>query len=261
MISAIFFTVYIAYVVLLSIFIQPLYLIPVWLITGIVAAGIFLLVFIYINFIWMSRVSPMNKFKNYMARSLAFFIDTFVLRIRIDVQGKENIPKTGRLTTYANHKSNADPIPILQLMNRPTTFTPKSEVMSYPFIGRYLRYVGAFVIDRQSDRNTAKNLVNAIKLAKQGMNTLIFPEGGIKSRLDEQMVQMRPGAYKVATKAKTDILIISMKNMTQLPYNWPWKKTKLKIKIHPVIKYDEIKDYSTAELAKLVFDKVNADFE
>jgi len=261
MISAIFFSVYIIYVVLLSILVPSLYLIPVWLITGLVAAGLFLVIFLYTNFIWMSRVSPLNKLKNYMARSLAFFVNVFALRICIDVQGKENIPKTGRLTTYANHKSNIDPAPILQLMNRPTTFTPKSEVMSYPFIGKYLRYIGAFVIDRSNDRNTAKNLVQAIKLAKEGMNTLIFPEGGIKSREDEQMVQMRPGAYKIVTKAKTDILIISMKNMTRLPYNWPWKKTRVKIKIHPVIKYEDIKDLSTAELAKLVFDKVNADFE
>jgi 1-acyl-sn-glycerol-3-phosphate acyltransferase len=209
----------------------------------------------------MAYVSPLNKLKNYMARSLAFWVDTFVLRIKLDVEGKENIPKGGRLTTYANHKSLADPIPILQLMNRPTTFTPKSEVMHYPFIAKYLRYTGAFVIDRQNDRNTARNLVGAIKLAKQGMNTLIFPEGGIKSREDEHMVQMRPGAYKLATKAKTDILVISMKNITQLKHNWPWKTTWLKIKIHPVIKYDDIKDLKTADLAQMVFDKVNADFD
>ncbi len=261
MISAIFVISYLAYVLLLSFFVHIPFLIPVWIITGYIVGVLMVILFIVINFIWMRKASPMNKFMNYMAESIAYFVDRFVLRIKLEVEGRENIPKDGLITTYVNHKSLLDPVPLRELFRRATTFTPKSEVMGWPVIGQYLKYLGALSIDRSSDRNTARGLVEAIKHAKSGMNYIIFPEGGIKSREDERMVQMRPGAYKIPMKAKTDILVVSMKNMTQVRFRWPWKATVIKAKVHPVIPYETFKDMPTSELAQIVFDKVNGDFE
>ncbi len=261
MITALFIILYLAYVVCLSVFVPILYLIPVWIITGYPIALLLILLFIWINFIWMRKVKPTNKPMNDMAQSIAFFVDHFVCRIKLDVTGRENIPLDGRLTTYVNHKSLLDPVPVRELFDRPTTFTPKSDVMGWPMVGQFLRYLGALSIDRSSDRNTARGLVEAIKNAKDGMNYVIFPEGGIKSREDERMVAMRPGAYKIPMKAKTDILVVSMKNMTKVHKRWPWRRTVIKVNVHPVIKYDDFKDLSTVDLAQKVFDMVNRDFE
>ncbi len=261
MISLIFFAFYIAYVVLLSIFVPIVYLIPVWIITGYPVALLFIIGFIYVNFIWMRNVKPMHKPMNDFAHSIAYFVDRFVVRIKLEVEGRENIPLDGKLTTYVNHKSLLDPVPLRELFPRPTTFTPKSEVMKWPIIGKFLGYLGALSIDRSSDRNTARGLIEAIKHARDGMNYIIFPEGGIKSREDERMVAMRPGAYKIPMKAKTDILVVSLKNMTQVHKRWPWRRTVVKATVHPVIKYDEFKDLATADIAQKVFDIVNKDFE
>jgi len=261
MITALFLIIYVAYVVLLSIYVPLLYLIPVWLITGYAVALALVVLIVYVNYIWMSRTSALNKFKNYIAHSIIFLLNHFFVRIKLDIEGKEYIPKDGRITTYANHKSLLDPLVMFELIKRPISFTPKSEVMSWPFLGKYLKYLGSMVIDRSSDRNTARGLVDAIHLAKQGMNYIIFPEGGIRTREVEKMVEMRPGAYKVAMKAKTDLLIVTLKNMTQIHKRSPWRKTTIKVIVHPVVPYDTIKDMNSQEIAQMVFDIVNKDFE
>ncbi|MFA6800516.1 MAG: lysophospholipid acyltransferase family protein [Acholeplasmataceae bacterium] len=262
MISAVFLISFFAFAIGMYLWIPLWYLIPIWIVIGYPIGILVMLLFVYINFIWMSKTKPTNKLKNYMAHSITFLINHFIFRVRVNVEGRENIPKNDRLlTTYANHKSLLDPFPIMEVLKRPTTFTPKSEVMSYPLIGKYLKYLGSFVIDRSSDRNTAKGLVNAIRNAKDGMNYVIFPEGGIRTRENEQMVEMRPGAYKLAMKAKTDLLVISMKNMTQIHKRFPWRSTKIYMKIHPVIPFEDIENLSTADIAKMVYDLVNSDFK
>ncbi len=259
MISAVFLIAYIAFVVLMSMIVENLLFLPIWIISGYIVGIVFVVLFLYLNFIWMAFTSPMNKMKTYIARSISVWMMRFVLRIKLTVEGKENIPLEGKVTTFANHKCNVDPAPILALMHRPTSFTPKSSVMKYPFLGKFLKYMGALPIDRSSTRNIAKSLVGAVKLAKEGMNFIVFPEGGIKSRLVDEMVDMRPGAYKIALKAQTDLCLLSITQMRQVKYNWPWKRTHVHVKVHPVIHYETIKDLNSTEVAKKVFDKINKD--
>ncbi len=262
MLTLLFLVIYVSMIVGVYLWTHLWYLIPVAIIIGYPLALAVVILLIYINFPWMAKTKPTNKLKNDIAYQIIYLVNHFFIRIKLDVEGRENIPPRGTLlTTYANHKSLLDPLPIIELLKRPTTFTPKSEVMSYPLLGKYLKYLGSMVIDRSSDRNTAKGLVEAIKNAKDGMNYLIFPEGGIRTREVEHMVEMRPGAYKLGMKAKTNMLVISMKNMTQIPKRWPFKSTVIKMKVHPLIRYEDIKDMQTSDIAQMVYDMVNGDFE
>lgn len=257
MVSAIFLISYIAYVLLLSLSIDSLILIPVWIISGYVVAVLSTIICLYLNFIWMAHTSSMHKMKTYLGRSIALWLARFVIRVKLTYEGLEHIPLDGKITTFANHKSQIDPMAVLAVMPRPTSFTPKSSVLKFPFLGKFLKYTGAMPIDRSSTRNTAKSMVNAVKLARKGMNFLVFPEGGIKSRITDQMVDMRPGAYKIALKAETDLLLMSIKHMRAVKYRWPWHKTNVHVIVHPVIKFDEIKDLNSTEVAQKVFDIIN----
>ena len=63
-------------------------------------------------------------------------------------------------------------------------------------------------INRSSDRDAAKSIVEGIKFMKEGNGIILFPEGGIKTREVEQMVSIKPGAYKLATKSEAIICLI-----------------------------------------------------
>ncbi len=261
MISTIFFIFWISYVTLMSINISNYYLIPVWIVTGFLVALIGIVIFVAINvYTWFPLTKVDNKWKYKMTRSIAIFLNIFVLRLRLDIEGRENIPSEGRLTTYSNHKSYADPIIIEHIIKRATTYTPKTGVYKLPIIKTWLKSIGAFPIDRQSHRNTARAMVDAIKVVKSGMNMAIFPEGGIKDRLDNRMVEMRAGAYKVAMKAKADLLPITLMNTPDIKHRAPWRSTYIKAIVHPVVPYEKIKDMSTTEVGAYIFDIINKPF-
>ena len=145
----------------------------------------------------------------------------------------------------------------MEVISRPTSYTPKMSVYKLPIMHKLLTSVGAFPIDRSSDRNTARAMVDAIKVVKQGVAMVIFPEGGIKDRNDIKMVAMRAGAYRLGMKAEANLLPISIEGSTKIKHNIPFKITKIKVTIHELIMYEDVKDLKTADLADKVFHIIN----
>lgn len=234
-----------------------IYYLPLWLIVSIIAALLMTLLFVIIQLPVFKRTKLLNKYKVYTYKSVAYFLNRFIFRIKLEIIGRENIPKSGALTIYANHKSYADPVIIMEAINRPTSFTPKMSVYKAPFMHQMLASLGAFPIDRSSDRNTARAMVSAIKVVKQGMAMVIFPEGGIKDRQDIKMVAMRAGAYRLGVKAEANMLPVSIHGSTMIKHNLPFKRTKIIVTIHELIKYEDVKGLKTADLADKVFHIIN----
>jgi len=261
MVSFVFLLTFLASTFFLTIWVGNFYLIPIWIIASYLIGILGVFLFLYANLPIMKRTDVTNKYKNYLSKSISFFMNRFVLRIRLTVEGIENVPKGGILTIYANHKSYADPFIVAEATQYPVTFTPKMPVYKIPLLGRWLKYLGSFPIDRSSDRNTARAMVDAIKVVKKGMGMVIFPEGGIKDRNDEKMVAMRAGAYRVAMKAGADMLPISLQNTTNIKYRAPFRPTHVKVVIHPVIRYEDIKHLSTTEIADKMFHIINNHLE
>jgi len=233
------------------------YWIILWFILGAVASFLGTVLIILAHFPYMKYTKFSNKYKYYLSRSTSHWLIIFFMRLKIEIKGKEHIPNEGPLCVYANHKSYADPFIVFEFMRRPTTFTPKMSVYKAPLIGLWLKYLGAFPIDRSSDRNTARAMVDAIKVIKDGMAMAIFPEGGIKDRNDEKMVAMRAGAYRVAMKAGADLLPVSIQGTTLIKHRAPWRRTKIQVLIHPVVKYETIKEKTTSEVADFMFHIIN----
>lgn len=257
MISFIYLLFWGLYVYMMSVQVASSFWIILWVLTGAVVSFIATVIFILLHFPFMKWTKVTNPYKYYITRSTSHWLVVFFMRLKINVKGKENIPKDGLVCVFANHKSYADPFIVFEFMNRPTTFTPKMSVYKAPLIGLWLKYLGAFPIDRSSDRNTARAMVDAIKVIKQGMAMTIFPEGGIKDRNDEKMVAMRAGAYRVAMKAGADLLPVSIQGTTQIKHRAPWRVSKINVVIHPVVHYEDIKEKTTTEVAELMFHRIN----
>ena len=258
MISILFMLFWVSFTVLFSLFVnQNPWFILLWTLLGFITAFFLVIIFMVAHFPYMKRVKVTDRYKYYLCRSTSHWLIVFFMRLKIKVTGKENIPKDGVLTIYANHKSYADPFIIFDIMDRPTTFTPKMGVYKLPLISNLLKYLGAFPIDRSSDRNTARAMVEAIKVVKQGMAMTIFPEGGIKDRDDEKMVAMRAGAYRLAMKAEANLLPISIKGTSEIKKRAPFRSTRIDVHIHPVVPYETIKDKTTADVADMMFKIIN----
>ncbi|MDY0339157.1 MAG: lysophospholipid acyltransferase family protein [Acholeplasmataceae bacterium] len=261
MMTLIFFLSYFGFVLMMGLLIDIPYLIPLWILIGPIIGILMVILFIVINLPIFKVTSYTNRYKFYVAKSTSIFLNHVLLRLNIEITGQENIPKDGLLTIYANHKSYADPFIIYEGMTRAMTFTPKMGVYKIPILHKWLKYLGAFPIDRTSDRNTAKAMGEAIKVVKTGMGMMIFPEGGIKDRDDEKMVAMRAGAYRVAMKAGANLLPVSIIGTTQIKKRAPFRASHIKLIFHPLVTYESVKDKTTAEIAEQMFYIINDKLE
>ena len=234
------------------------YLIPLYVVLGYFIGVLILVIILILLMPIMSITKTDASFKKNLAKSYATFINIFLLRAIVTSEGKLNIPKTGKLTIYANHKSQTDPILIMPKFNRNVAFTPKISLYKIPLLSNLMNYIGCLPIDRDDNRRTAKTMIEAIKSVENGHAFLIFPEAGIKSRETEKMLEVRGGAFKIGTKAESDFLPITIKGATKFPKRKWWKFVRIHIVIHPVIKYENVKDLNTIELGDKILEIINS---
>lgn len=94
---------------------------------------------------------------------------------RIEVLGRENIPREGGVLICSNHIDNLDPPVVGVTSPRPIHFMAKAELFKVPVLGWILPNVNAFPVKRGvSDR---ESLRTALKVLKEGKVLGIFPEG------------------------------------------------------------------------------------
>ncbi|HWO75848.1 MAG TPA: lysophospholipid acyltransferase family protein [Bacillus sp. (in: firmicutes)] len=94
---------------------------------------------------------------------------------RIQVIGKENIPKEGGVLLCSNHISNLDPPVVGITCPRPISFMAKAELFDAPIFGTILKKVHAFPVKRgMSDREALRT---GLKALKDGHVLGLFPEG------------------------------------------------------------------------------------
>ena len=227
-----------------------------WIPLGILSGLLLLICLVLLYFSIAAKTKPTKKFKHFILRNACFLAIKF-LHIKLDVIGLENIPNE-TFVVYANHKSNMDPILIYYPMKKSCSAVGKKSLFKHPVMKLIADTYGAVSIDRENDREAAKSIVTAIKRVKAGLSMIIFPEGGIKTRDTDEMVNLRAGAYKLAIKSEAPILPVSIVNSSNISKKKFFKKIVIKIVYHKPIYKDEYKDFNTTELGQKVEQIINS---
>lgn len=256
MATFIFLMAFITYTILLSLNISY-YLIPLWIIIAYIL-GFVTVIIIYIVHLPIVIILPStHPYKFYLLKSIAKLVNHFVIRLKVSVKGLENIPKTGKLVIYANHKSYSDGFALLEVFPRPMTFTPKKSVMRIPIVGRWLKSYDVFPINRKNPRETFESMEFALDTVKKGLVVSFFPEGTIQYRYNPLVTEMKSGAFKLAQKAESDILVVRFDGNDLTKHRTPFRSTKRSLTIFPVINFESIKHMSSHEIAALVMHTIN----
>ncbi|MFC0470308.1 lysophospholipid acyltransferase family protein [Halalkalibacter kiskunsagensis] len=94
---------------------------------------------------------------------------------KVEVVGKENIPKDGATILCCNHIHNFDPPLLGAYINRQLHYMAKQELFEMPILKGLLPKLGAFPVRRgMSDKQAIRT---AMKLLKEGHMIGLFPEG------------------------------------------------------------------------------------
>lgn len=191
----------------------------------------------------------LDSFNHHFGNSL-LRLAIHLLRVKVIVTGRENIPE-GKFVFVGNHQENEDVIIVKQIFNNhPINFIAKETVFNMPIIGKWITLLGNIPISKFADRSAAESIVKAIKQFKHGNSIGVFPEG--KRSFSNEMIEFKPGAFKLAMKPQADILIGTLYDFVKIRKRTIFRRKKIYVHIHPLLKYEEYKDLSSHELSDKV---------
>jgi len=199
-----------------------------------------------------------SAFNHNFANSWLNFI-IHLLRVKVIISGKENIPNH-KFVLIGNHQENYDIIILKPIFKKnKINFIAKESLMTVPIIGKWIILLGNIPISRYADRSAAESIVKGIKQVKAGMTMGIFPEG--RRSFGNKLIDFKPGAFKLAMKPKADILIVTIFNFSNVLKGYPFKKQKVYVHIHELLKYEDYKALSSIELAQKVKREIQAQLD
>ncbi len=126
--------------------------------------------------------------------------------IRVTVKGLSNL-EPGRSYIYmVNHMSNFD-IPVLQAF-LPVQFRwlAKAELYKIPVFGYAMKRAGYISIDRSDRKSAIESLNKAVKIVRDGISVVIFPEG-TRSRT-HNLQPFKKGGFFLAVDSGAPIIPI-----------------------------------------------------
>lgn len=231
-----------------------------WIPLGFIAGW---LIWVMIIFIVFYPILRFTKTKSHLKHEIIYqfceFCNMF-FRLKIKIVGRENIP-TETFVVYANHKSMLDVSVVYQAFHKVMSAVAKNTLDKVKIIHMFMQTAEVVPLDRKNERQGVKDLLRAIKLVSDGYNFMIFPEGGIKTRETEKIIEIKPGAFKLATKPGASIVPVSIIGTSQCKTKSPWHKVRVKVIIHKPIKKEEYENMTTQEIGEKVVEIINSGIE
>ena len=125
---------------------------------------------------------------------------------RVEVSGKENVPRRGPLIIAANHFNNADPPILGAAVPRRLSFMAKHEMFQWPVLGLAARLGGAFPVRRSEADLGALRKASAV--LRRGEALAMFPEGTRST--DARLHKAHPGTALLALRSEAPVLPVAI---------------------------------------------------
>ena len=173
-------------------------------------------------------------------------------KTNIKVINPENLPEEGPCVYVSNHQSYADILVLLNVIKHQTGFIAKEELASIPVFSKWILRIGSLFILRGDARESLKTISEGVDMIKDGYSLVIFPEG-TRSR-GGQMGEFKPGSLKLATKAKTVVVPLTINGSYKM-YAEPGQITKnvtIEITVHKPVDTSQMDRKELAGLSEVL---------
>lgn len=138
--------------------------------------------------------------------ALALVKAIVLVLVRVEVAGKENMPRQGPLIVASNHFNNADPPLLGATLPRRLVFMAKHEMFQWPVLGLMTRLAGAFPV-RRSEADLGA-LREATSVLRRSQVLAMFPEG-TRSK-DGKLHKAEPGTALLALRSEVPVLPVAI---------------------------------------------------
>ena len=184
--------------------------------------------------------------------NMASVIGLWFLRIRVNVNGTEKLPRGQKLLFVGNHCSNFDPIITwYALRDWKISYISKAGNFKLPFFGRIIRRCCFMVIDRESPRKAINTIHRAGELLKSGeVSVGVYPEG-TRSKTGE-LLPFHSGVLKIAQKGNSAIAVVAINGTEKIHKNYPFHSSHVELTVLDVIPAEKVAVTRTNELCDTV---------
>ena len=144
---------------------------------------------------------------------------TLKILFRLEVKGKDNIPKRGGVILAAHHESFLDPVVAGTASPRQIYFLAREELFQLGFFSWIIKHLNTIPVSReQLQMSTAKK---SLKILREGKVLLLFPEG---TRSDaDTIAEGKRGVGLIAEHVNVPVIPVFIKGSGQaLPKNKKW---------------------------------------
>jgi 1-acyl-sn-glycerol-3-phosphate acyltransferase len=167
-----------------------------------------------------------------LLRLAARAIIPFVAKLR--VEGLEQVPRQGGVILAPNHINWVD-IPLVAYpVPRVTHFMAKAELFGVPFLGGFIRVMGAFPVRRGEGDREALRI--AERLLAEGELVTIFPEG---HRSEERaLIEAHTGVALIALRAGVPVVPVAIWGSEQTFHDgrYLWRRPTITIRYGAPVK-------------------------
>jgi 1-acyl-sn-glycerol-3-phosphate acyltransferase len=143
--------------------------------------------------------------------------------VKIGVRGLENLQAGQNYIFMANHVSNLDPPLLIPAVPGRCSVLVKKELFRTPILGTGMRLAQLVPVDR-SDREAAIESVQAaIKVLRQGLHMVIYPEGTRSA--DGRLLPFKKGPFHLAMESGIPVVPVTLLGTYEC---WPKERFALK---------------------------------
>ena len=219
---------------------------------SIIITPFFLLVWLF-TFWWDRRRVAIH----YMMTFWAWLFQAIVPYWKLELEGREKIPRNRSVVLVSNHRSQVD-ILALSKIRRPFKWTSKTENFKMPFVGMVLRLTRSIPVDRESLRSGSKLISLAQVEIARGSSILLFPEG-TRSKTGEMRI-FKEGAFFLAKRSECPIIpIVHTGSENTFPGNsWIMGRAHIRIRVLDEIPADTVSKLDVKSLMSLTREKMEA---
>ena len=224
-------------------------MIVLYVICTILALVILWFALLFISGLFIDKNKEYNTNSRYCRFLLNFStaIGMWLIRIKINVSGKEMIPE-GRFLLVSNHRSNFDPLITWHALKEyDLAFISKPENFNIPFFGKIIRKCCFMSIDRQDPEKANVTKERAAMLMKTGsVSVAVYPEG-TRSKTGE-MLPFHNGLFNMAKEADVPVVVMSLHGTRGIKDNYPKKRSFVDLDIVETIPVEDVRALTPHEL-------------
>jgi 1-acyl-sn-glycerol-3-phosphate acyltransferase len=131
-------------------------------------------------------------------------------RIRVDIEGRENVPTNAPVILMLNHQSLIDIAAIVDSLPRSLSFrfVAKKELVRVPIFGWALYASGHIIIDRGQREKAVRSLRRAAERIRSGTSVILFPEGTRSPT--GSLRPFKSGPFHLAVEAQVPIIPVTV---------------------------------------------------